>query len=126
MTEVELSAARWQLLRESAPVWLLMPVTAAFGALAVAVDSLGLFATAGMLFVFAAFAITPMAALILAGAWTSRALHTWWSLRDGEVGPWSGFGCRACALIALLVFELAGAGLGGVLGWLIFPEYSAG
>jgi hypothetical protein len=75
--------------------------------------------------VFAAFAITPLAALILAGAWTTRALHAWWSLRDGDVGPWSGFGRKAYAFIALLLFEMTGAALGGALGWLILPEYSA-
>ena len=92
-------------------------------------DSLGLFVTAAMLFMFIACAITPIAALMLAGAWNSRVMHAWWSIRDVEVGPWSGFGRRAAAFVVELCFQLLGAGLGCALGWLILTiciEHSAG
>jgi hypothetical protein len=101
--------------------WLVLLIPPLIAGGAVAADDVSLFMMAIVIhffFVIAAF----FAAIGIAVYWSSWILHVRWSLRGGEVGPWSGRRAHVVAFLALLMPQWLGAF--GVV-WL-FPDYPAG
>jgi hypothetical protein len=106
--------------------WLLAPLGAIIGHFSIAWDSMGMFIFGAILVMTIAPIVALGWAIVMACAWLENVLHLTWSIRDGEVGPWSRRSVRARVVVVLIIFQMTGAAAMWVLSVAMFPDYPSG
>jgi hypothetical protein len=126
LSRAEIRAQLKRMLKIWGAVCLVFPAMTCVGYVSVVTDQIALFVLVGV----ALGLIAPLGAFIaligLSAAWTRWALHAYWSIRKGEVGPWSGSIAYAVTFACLLLAQSIGAAVVALGSIWSYPEYPAG
>jgi hypothetical protein len=106
-------------------IWACMPMGMLIGHLSTMTGVMDLYVWGGIM-VIGGIVVGAIAAIVIAAMRVSVALQIFWSIRNGETGPWSRWTVRARVFVALLLAQLvAVAAVGFGSAWL-FPAWPAG